>query len=70
MCMGGELGKDGVLDRGYINYSRNLKNEMNKSKLKELFIKSRYLKGKSLSKKERGQIADGYLAMRRLGVWK
>ena len=40
-----------------------------KSKLKELFIKSRYLKGKSLSKKERCQIADGYLAMRRLGVW-
>ena len=42
---------------------------MNKSKLKELFIKSRYLKGKPLTKKERCQIADGYLAIRRLGVY-
>ena len=28
MCMGGKLGKDGILDRGYINCSRNPENEM------------------------------------------
>ena len=42
---------------------------MNKDKFKELVIKTRYLKGKALTKEEMKNIFDGMSAMEKLGAF-